>query len=77
MSDRDSQTPETYHFLLTPTEAAAHLRANPRTLERWRTAGTGPAYVKVGRQVRYRPEDLETYVERQVRTRTGGRGEAA
>jgi excisionase family DNA binding protein len=61
-----------FDALMTPTEAAARLRANARTLERWRTNGTGPAFVKVGRGVRYRAEDLDAFVERQTRTRTSG-----
>ena len=32
-----------------------------RTLERWRWAGTGPRYVKVGGRVLYRLEDVEAY----------------
>jgi Helix-turn-helix domain len=46
--------------VLTPTEAAALLRRAPATLANWRAAGTGPAYVKVGRLVRYRQSDLES-----------------
>ncbi len=72
MSDRLT----TFDSLMTITEAAARLRANARTLERWRKQGTGPAYVKVGRGVRYRADDLDAFVERQTRTHTG-RGTAA
>jgi hypothetical protein len=32
-----------------------------RTLERWRWAGTGPRYVKIGGRVLYRLEDVESY----------------
>ncbi len=32
-----------------------------RTLERWRWAGRGPRYVKVGGRVLYRLEDVEAY----------------
>ncbi len=65
MSGGISQT-----FLLTPLEAARLLRSNPRTLERWRHEGTGPAFVRVGRLIAYRHEDLHAWVERQ----TCGRG---
>jgi predicted DNA-binding transcriptional regulator AlpA len=34
-----------------------------RTLRRWRQEGTGPAYVKVGRRVMYRPSDIQTWIE--------------
>lgn len=56
--------------LLTPIEAAAALRANPRTIERWRTSGGGPAFVKVGRGVVYRRADLEHFVRRNTRAQT-------
>jgi len=59
--------------LYTALEAAAYLRSNARTLERWRTAGTGPAFVKIGRRVAYRLTDLDRWVEEQRRTHTRGR----
>ena len=30
----------------------------PRTLERWRTEGRGPQFVRIGRHVRYRLTDI-------------------
>lgn len=39
------------------------------TLERWRRLKEGPAYIKVGRQVRYRQSDVDRWLEeRTVRT---------
>ncbi|MGB6538633.1 MAG: helix-turn-helix domain-containing protein [Xanthobacteraceae bacterium] len=32
-----------------------------RTLERWRHAARGPAFLKVGGRIVYRIEDIETY----------------
>lgn len=55
--------PETpMRFLRTP-EAAALLRLSPRTLEKHRTAGTGPAYRKVGGTVLYLETDLWDWTE--------------
>ena len=34
---------------------------SPRTLERWRTVGEGPAYLKIGGRVAYRLEDVERF----------------
>lgn len=34
---------------------------SPRTLERWRWTGEGPAYVKIGGRVVYRLEDIEAF----------------
>ena len=57
--------------LLTPTEAAAYLRSNTRTLERWRTIGGGPAFVKIGRKIAYTRAALAAFVEAQTRRLTG------
>ncbi len=48
---------------LTQREVAAHLRISERTLERHRLAGTGPAFVKLGRRVVYRQGDVERWAE--------------
>jgi hypothetical protein len=59
--------------LFLPTEAAKKLRSNPRTLERWRTAGVGPSFVKIGHRVAYRGSDLSSYLDRQTRTHTAAK----
>lgn len=53
--------------LLTPAEAALALRTNVHTLERWRSARTGPAYVKIGRRVAYAQAALRAYCTQQTR----------
>lgn len=52
------------------TESAAQaLGLSPRTLEKYRVSGHGPAYLKLGRLVRYEREDLETWKDaRRVRS---------
>ncbi|MTD53886.1 helix-turn-helix transcriptional regulator [Amycolatopsis pithecellobii] len=35
------------------------------TLYQWRTKGYGPAAVRVGKYVRYRPEDVDTWLDGQ------------
>ena len=52
--------------LLTQREAAAQLRLSQRTLERFRVSGGGPTYVKAGRLVRYREQDLEKWIASRV-----------
>lgn len=54
------------------TEAAAEaLGVSPGTMRRWRLEGTGPAYVRVSRNlVLYRPADLDHWLDAQ--TRVGG-----
>ncbi|WP_375542729.1 MULTISPECIES: helix-turn-helix transcriptional regulator [Dasania] len=40
------------------------------TLERWRSGGIGPIYVKLGGQVRYRREDVLEYEDSCLRKST-------
>jgi predicted site-specific integrase-resolvase len=46
---------------LNQVEMAARLKISPRTLERWRWTGEGPAFLKIGGRVIYRLEDVEAY----------------
>jgi hypothetical protein len=48
---------------------AAFLCVTEATLADWRYRRRGPAFVKVGRLVRYRPEDLDAWLDAQ---RTAG-----
>ncbi len=54
--------------LLLPREVAELLRVEVETLEAWRSRGGGPVFVKVGRgrDVRYRPADVLSYLEQRV-----------
>jgi len=51
------------HILLTTREAARLLKVSTKTLERMRVEGTGPAFYKAGRAVRYRMQDLLAWLE--------------
>ncbi len=63
----------TFPTLLTSEEAAEVLGIKPGTLEVWRCTHRYPLpYVKVGRSVRYRPDDLEQF----LRERTVHAGDA-
>ena len=48
--------------LFTTAEAAARLRYERNTLAVWRSQAKGPAYLKVGRSIRYRLCDLEEWL---------------
>ena len=52
---------------LRTAEAARYLSLSPRTLEKHRTYGTGPAYRKIGGRVVYRLEDIEAYETEKAR----------
>lgn len=53
--------------LMTPTDVSAYLGVPPGTLANWRYLGRGPAFLRVGRHVRYRRADVSARVDRQVR----------
>ncbi len=57
--------------LLTTSEAAIYLKVSPRTLDNWRSLGTGPQFIKVGALVRYRHEDIEAYLNRRTQASVG------
>lgn len=60
-------------YLRTP-DAAVHLGLSPRTLEKHRCFGTGPAYHKLGGRIVYRVEDLEAWAEQGLRRSTSDPG---
>ena len=51
-------------------EAARFLGLSPRTMEKHRTYGTGPAYRKMGGRVVYGVDDLIAWTETGMRTAT-------
>lgn len=73
--------------LLDTPDAAEYLGLEVPTLTHWRSKGIGPRYVKLGRgrsadepdrsRVRYRLADLDEWIEENLVTPTGVRGDAA
>jgi len=61
-------------LLLNETQVADQLAISPRTLQMWRYKGGGPRYLKIGAAVRYRPEDVEDWLEQQVRVSSSDPG---
>jgi excisionase family DNA binding protein len=49
---------------LTDAEVAVRLGVSRFTVRSWRLKGQGPRFLKMGRAVRYRPEDVDDYVQR-------------
>jgi hypothetical protein len=55
---------------LRTSEAARYLSLSPRTLEKHRTYGTGPAYRKIGGRVVYALADLTAWADVGIRKST-------
>ena len=49
--------------LQSPQQVADHLGIPLQTLYGWRTKGTAPRAVKVGKHLRFRPEDVRAWIE--------------
>lgn len=56
--------------LLREQEVAELLNFKVATLRRWRWAGKGPRFRKIGGAVRYSVEDLKTFIEASARSCT-------
>ena len=59
-----------YDLLLTSKEAADELKVSESFLAKARMRGTGPAFIQIGRAVRYSRAALETYKVLQTRIST-------
>lgn len=56
-----------YDKLLTPCQVAEMLGLSVETLNVWRATNRYPLpYVKAGRLVRYRPTDLQNFIESRI-----------
>lgn len=56
--------------LLTESDAAKYLTLKPNTLARWRWAGKGPRFIKIGGAIRYDAAELEGFLVAGYRTST-------
>jgi hypothetical protein len=51
-------------------QAAEYICCAKRTLDKWRVAGGGPVFIKLGRSVRYDTIDLDKWIAAQKRAST-------
>ena len=58
--------------MLNTAEAADHLGMSVSWLTKTRMSGTGPVFHKIGGAVRYRPADLDAWLDGQKRTQVYG-----
>ncbi len=56
------------HPALDERAAAERLGVKPSTLRAWRQRGQGPAFVRLGRAIRYLPQDLAAFLLRNRRS---------
>lgn len=63
--------------LVNEIEAARMLGISVKTMRRWRWAGRGPVFHKIGGAVRYHPDSLEAFIEAGRRQSTAELGRAA
>jgi len=62
--------------LMTEKQAAEFLGFSPRALQQWRISGRGPKFLKISaRAVRYRPDDLDEWIETKIRQSTYEKGD--
>lgn len=47
---------------LSPATVAQKLSVSVTTLRTWREAGTGPKFIRLGKVIRYRQEDLADWI---------------
>jgi len=60
--------------LLNELELAERLALSVKTLRRWRWAGLGPHFLKIGGAVRYDPRDVDAFIEAARRGSTSDEG---
>ncbi len=60
--------------LLTPEQTATLLNLSPKTLARWRWAGQGPRFIKIGGCVRYAESDIQDFIKAGIRISTSDTG---
>ena len=56
--------------LLNESCVAKQLDCEVKTLQAWRCRGGGPPFVRVGRLIRYKPDDVQAWVESRRMTST-------
>lgn len=64
--------------LLDETAVASRLGVEKKTLQAWRTRGDGPPFLKIGRLVKYHPDDVQAWTDsRRMRSTSDGPKHAA
>lgn len=59
--------------MLTAAELAELFKTSESVLSQWRIRGQGPAFVKMGRSVRYPRQEVEEWLDANKKLKLGGR----
>lgn len=59
-ADMSTPAPSGFHK---PEAAGAQIGVTQGTLAKWRCAGTGPAFIRIGGRILYKQADLDAYLE--------------
>lgn len=70
MDQRRASEPDKNLRLLNSLEAAGRLGISYQRIRTLRSVGGGPPFIKIGRLVRYRPDDIEAWISARVRLNT-------
>ena len=57
-------------YIYSEDETAKLLWCSVRTLQHWRVVGGGPLFVKAGRRVLYRHQDIADFLDQRLRRTT-------
>lgn len=68
---RERQTPDDWD--VAPEELARQVNVPVKTTAVWRSNGVGPAFIKVGRHVRYRQSDIDAWIASRITTTDASR----
>jgi predicted DNA-binding transcriptional regulator AlpA len=69
--------PDNFSKYMKPPQAAAYLQVSKSALAKKRVYGDGPKFVRWGRAVRYRREDLDAYMAARLVRSTSERPSSA
>lgn len=59
--------------ILTAAELAEELGVTTEALRQWRNYGSGPIFIKQGKFIRYRRQDVDKWIEASLHSRTDER----
>lgn len=77
MSNTNRIVPANESACLSAEQVAGRIGFSVKTLEGWRRNGGGPAFIKIGRNVRYRESDLTAWLARESFNNTAQARQAA